>query len=114
MYPKRGDRIMIFKETWAKLILSKTKQMEVRSRCFEEGLYWIGCNKKIIGRFRLGQGKHIQTIEKWKDLLSKHRCETDELPYKKTWCFHVTEVKAITPVEFKHPMGAISIVIYRE
>jgi len=114
MSPRQGDKIMMFRDKWVKLLLNKTKKMEVRSKPFEEGRYWIGCKQMILGRFRLGPGQHIKTVEKWISLRSQHRCETNELPYKKTWCFEVSEVEAITPIAFKHPRGAISIVRYRE
>ena len=115
MSPQQGDKIMMFKDKWVKLLLNKTKKMEVRSKPFEEGIYWIGCKQMLLGSFRLGKGQHIKTIEKWTSLRSKHCCETNGLPYKKTWCFEVSEVEAITPpIAFKHPRGAISIVRYRE
>ena len=114
MVPTQGDKIMVFKEKWVNLLLNGTKTMETRGRPLKEGMYWIGSKKKIWGKLHLGKAKHIETVEEWRNLRLKHCCETDDLPYKKSWCFDVSEVVKMTPVPFLHPKGAISIVRYRE
>ena len=47
--PQHGDRIMVFKEQWLKLILAKKKQLEIRGRALKGGKYWLGQGGRIHG-----------------------------------------------------------------
>ena len=114
MSPKPGDRIMILKDEWVKLILSGAKTLEVRSRRYKEGSYWIGCKEKIRGKCTLEKPLQIKDTSTWKQLRVQHCCNTDELPYKKTWVFQISNVEKVSPeIEYKHPKGAIGIVTYK-
>ena len=113
MSPKRADKILMFKDKWVKLLLKGTKTMETRGKAFQEGEYWIGCKKQIHGKLYLGTAQRIDTIEAFKKLRTKHCCDTDELPYKTTFCFNVNNVEAIAPIPFNHPKGAVSIVKFQ-
>ena len=114
MAPRTGDKIMVFKDRWASLILSGAKKLEVRSKRYKEGSYWIGCKEKIRGSCKLDKPMQIKTEAEWKKLQSLHCCDTDELPYKKTWVFQISNVEAVSPeIPYKHKKGAITIVRYR-
>ena len=112
MAPKLGDKIMIFKDKWASLILSGQKKLEVRSKPYKEGSYWIGCKQKILGKCTLEKPLQIKTKSEWKQLQSLHCCEIDELPYKNTWVFQISNVEVSPEMTYKHPKGAVSIVRY--
>ena len=103
---------MMFKPKWMSLILNRSKTMEVRGRPYKEGVYWIGCKQGIHGKIHLGKAKEIKNIKQWKTLSPQHRCETEELPYKKTWSFDIVAVETMIPISFEHPRGAVSIVRY--
>ena len=114
MAPKAGDRVMLFKDKWATLILNGEKKLEVRSKRYKEGSYWVGCKEKIRGKCTLEKPVLIKTISEWKQLQSLHCCVTDELPYKKTWVFQISNVEVLSPaMTYTHRQGAIAIVKYR-
>jgi hypothetical protein len=113
MLPQQGDKIMIFKDKWLRLILDGVKKLEVRSCRYKEGNYWVGCKGMIRGKIALGRPLQIKDVVTWVGLRDRHRIETNELPYKTTWCFEILDAEAVSPVAFKHPRGAISIVKYR-
>ena len=105
---------MIFKDGWVKLILRGAKTLEVRSCRYKEARYWIGCKEKIRGKCTLEKPLQIKDISTWKQLLPGHCCNTDELPYKKTWAFQISNVEIVSPeIAYSHPKGAVGIVIYK-
>ena len=106
---------MIFKDNWATLILKGEKKLEVRSKCYKVGSYWIGCKEKIRGKCTLDKPMQIKTKAEWKQLQSLHCCDTEELPYKKTWVFQISSVDVLSSdIPFAHPRGAVGIVRYRD
>ena len=105
---------MIFTDTWAKLILSGAKKLEIRSCRYKEGSYWIGVKGNIKGKCTLENPTQIKDILTWKKLQHLHCCKADGLPYKKTWAFHISNVEAVSPeIRYLHPRGAIGIVRFR-
>ena len=111
--PKPGDRIMIFKERWLNLILKKRKTLEIRSRALKEGPYWLGCKGIIRGKAVFAAPKLIRDKDDWASLRGKHCVDADELPYKKTWALPILSARAVEHKRYKHPQGAIGIVLFR-
>ena len=110
--PQPGDRIMIFKEKWLKLILKREKTMEIRSRALKGGKYWLGYKGLIRGMAVFGDAVPVQDDETWASYRDRHRVET-ELPYKKTWGLPILRARSIAPVKYEHPRGSEGIVRYR-
>ena len=46
-HPKPGDRILIFKEPWLRLVLSGKKKMEVRGAPYK-GMYYLGTGGELF------------------------------------------------------------------
>ena len=112
--PKEGDRVLIFKEHWRDMVLRRRKTMEVRCTPLKAGRYWIGCRGQISGRLTLGSALAITDTATWAALRGQHRVEEAALPYKRTYGLPILRVKRTAPlIMFKHPRGAIGIVIYR-
>ena len=105
---------MVFKETWGQLILDGAKRMEIRGRRYKEGKYWIGWKSRIRGQITLGLPMHIKDTSTWKRLQSQHCCTSDELPYRTTWAFVISNVETVVPsIAYEHRKGAVGIVIYK-
>ena len=109
-----GDRILILKPKWLRLLLSGEKDLEIRGGRFKPGKYLLGSGGLIYVSCWLGSAIPIHTPEEWDQLRSRHRVEFPSLPYKKTWGLPVTDVVEVaTPVRYRHPRGAIGIVRFR-
>ena len=70
--PVGGDRILIMKDKWLKLLLKKTKTMEIRGRRLKPGRYWLGCQGAIHGEALLGNPLHIPDMTTWTSLQDQH------------------------------------------
>ena len=109
-----GDRILILKPKWLRLLLSGDKDLEIRSCRLKPGNYHLGTGGLIHASYQLGTAIPIQTPEEWEQLRSRHRVASSTLPYKNTWGLPVTDVVEVTtPVRHRHPRGAIGIVRFR-
>jgi hypothetical protein len=112
--PKAGDRILVLKEHWLKMITKNRKTMEIRSRAVKGGKYWLGCKGLIRGKVLLQDATCIEDEDVWASLRDKHRLEGAQLPYKKTWGLSILSARPVSPpVSYVHPKGAVGIVIYR-
>ena len=91
-----GDRILILKPKWLRLLLSGEKDLEIRGCRFKPGNYYLGCGGLIHASCQLGTAIPIQTPEDWDQLRPRHRVASSTLPYKNTWGLPVTDVVAET------------------
>ena len=108
--PKPGDRILVVRPHWIRLILSGEKTLEIRARNLSPGKYWLGSRGVIYGRVQLGPGTLIDSVEAWKGLRQRHRVETHHLPYKKTYGLPTQNAGRVRRVPYTHPRGAIGLV----
>ena len=111
--PQRGDRILVFRAHWLNLVLDDEKDLEIRGRNLSSGPYWLGCGATIYGHCFLGSAILIDSAEAWRGLRHRHRVESDELPYKKTYALPIRQCRRVTPIPYVHPRGAVGIVKYR-
>ena len=113
--PKAGDRILIVKEHWLKLITQRKKTMEIRSRALRGDKYWLGYHGKIKGRVVLQDADHIKDEATWASLRDQHQVTGERLPYTNTWGLNILSASPVSPpIEYIHPKGAIGIVIYKD
>ena len=61
--PKHGDRILVVRPHWIRLILSGEKTLEIRARNLSPGKYWLGSRGVIYGRVKLGPGILIDSVQ---------------------------------------------------
>ena len=109
--PKHGDRILVVRPHWIRLIVSGEKRLEIRARKLSPGKYWLGSQGVIYGRVKLGPGILIDSVEAWKKLRQRHRVEAHQLPYKKTYGLPIQRARRVRRrVSYKHPRGAIGLV----
>ena len=112
--PQHGDRILVFKEQWLKLILAKKKKIEVRGRAFKGGKYWLGHKKQIPGSVVLGDAFRIQDEEEWASHRAEHCVQSEKMPYNKTWGSRILCACALSEkLPYEHPSGAVGLVRYR-
>ena len=108
--PKPGDRILVVRPQWIRLILSGEKTLEIRPRNLSPAKYWLGSRGIINGLVQLGPGTLIASIQAWTELRSHHRVESGQLPYKKTYGLPIQHARRVRRVPYKHPRGAIGLV----
>ena len=112
-HPRQEDKILILKQRWMDLILSRRKTLEIRGRALKAGKYWLGCRGVIRGKVVLGEAKHIPDEDTWDSLRESHCVESSFLPYKKTYGLPILAAKKVKPVTYTHTHGAVGIVLYR-
>ena len=108
-----GDKILVIRPYWLDLILPGEKTLEIRGTPYRPGRYFLGYNRQVLAVAQLGNPLRIASAEHWVSLQSQHRVVTDTLPYKRTFGLPILSVRAVRPVPFHHPRGAITIVRYR-
>ena len=108
--PTHGDRILVVRPHWLRLILSGEKTVEIRPRNLSPGSYWLGSRGVIYGRVQLGPGTLIDSVNTWTDLRHRHRVESDQLPYKHTYGLPIQSTKRVKQIPYTHPRGAIGLV----
>ena len=109
-----GDRILIVKPCWLELVLSGEKTLEIRGAAYRPGQYYLGYHKQIHAVAQLGTPQRTSTPEEWISLQPQHRVMQSGLPYKNTFALPIESARPVSsPVPFRHPRGAVNIVIYR-
>ena len=131
-HPRSGDRILIFKPEWLRLVLAGHKTLEVRAAAYKSGKYYFGTGGSAIEneskharvwvggvdargviycQAHLGHPFRVECLRHFKRHRAQHRVITDRLPYKTTYCLPILKLQKIK-VPFVHPRGAITIVKY--
>ena len=111
--PQPGDRILVFKEQWLKLVLKK-KTMDIRGKRLSSGAWWLGCKGEIRGKAFFGKAVPIEDVETWVSLQPQHHVEAEKLPYKQTFGMPILHARRVkNPVKYLHPKGAVGIVRFR-
>ena len=108
--PKHGDRILVVRPHWIRLILSGEKTLEIRARNLSPGKYWLGNRGIIYGCLKLGPGTLIDSVGAWIRLRQRHCVEAHQLPYNKTYGLPIQNARRVRRVSYKHPRGAIGLV----
>ena len=93
-----------------RLMMSGEKALEIPSRNLSPGKYWLGSRGIIYGRVQLGPGTLIDSVNAWTELRVRHRVESDQLPYNKTYGLPIQHARRVRRVSYKHPRGAIGLV----
>ena len=108
--PKHGDRMLVVRPHWIRLILDREKTQEIRGRNLSPGKYWLGSRGVIYGRVQLKPGTLIDSVEAWTELRFRHRVDSDRPPYKKNYGLPIQHAKRVRRVPYTHPRGAIGLV----
>jgi len=110
--PARGDRILILKQPFLDLILSGVKTLEIRSRRLARQKFFLGCRGHIYGSATVSDAV-VVTAQEWRAMIPLHRWDVAEPPYARTWAHTLTQVvRSAAPLPYRHPRGAIGIVLY--
>ena len=112
LHPKRGDKIMLYKRGVIELILAGKKTLEIRSRRFKAGRYFLGCQAHIHASCQLGPAIRIDTAADFQRLRPSHLMASPGLPYPTTWALPIERVQSLS-IPFRHTRGAITIVRYK-
>ena len=113
--PQAGDRILLFRPENLALLLQGQKVMDARKVNYHPGRYFLGCNSRIYGVARFQRAFAVETQRAWERLRSQHRAFEKTLPYaSKTFMFRVLVTKKLNePLTFRHPRGAVNVVVCR-
>ena len=106
---------MLFKQENLALLLQGHKNFDARKVNYRPGRYLLGCNGRIYGVARFQRAFAVEAQRVWERLRSQHRSFEKTLPYApKTFLFNVRVSKKLNePLAFRHPRGAVNIVVYR-
>ena len=113
--PRAGDRIIVFRQENLSLVLQGQKAFDARKVNYRPGRYLLGCNGRIFAVARLKRAFAVETQRAWERFRSQHRPFQKTLPYApKTFLFRVmVSQKLNEPLAFRHPRGAVNVVVYR-
>ena len=109
--PAPGDRILVFKPDKLDLVLSGAKKLEIRAQNYKAGRYFLGAHSTIYAEAQLGHGVRVESERHWLRLKPKHKVESLEMPYARTFAIPILSVKKIRRA-YRHTQGAIGIVKY--
>ena len=112
LHPKRGDKFLVYRKGIIEMILAGEKTLEIRSRRFKAGRYFLGCRSCIHAAARLGPAFRIDNFGDFERLRHSHMMSADALPYNPTWALPIERVEQLS-IPYKHPRGAITIVRFR-
>ncbi len=111
--PLPGDRILICQPRWLRLLLSGEKTLECRATNFKTGRYLLGSQGVVHAVAHLGGTIAVEHEKDWVRLRRFHKMQDRSPPWRPfTYAFHVSILKRVR-VPFRHPRGALSIVVYR-
>ena len=111
--PQLGQRVMILKDQWLKLILSGRKTMELRSKRAKTGWTWLGKGNFIHARGRIAACQEL-TADTFQMYRAQHGLETDAPPYTRTFALWLEDVQPLDePAAFFKPWGPIGWAIVR-
>ena len=113
--PRPGDRILLFKHENLALLLRGQKAFDARKVNYRPGRYLLGCNGRIYAVATLHRAMAVETQRTWDRLRTQHRSFDKTLPYNpKTFLFRViVRRKLAEPLAFRHPHGAVNVVVFR-
>ena len=106
---------MLFRQENLSLVLQGQKVFDARSSNYRPGRYLLGCNGRIYAVARFQRAFAVETQRAWERLRSQHRSFEKTLPYApKTFLFRILVAKRLNePLAFRHPRGAVNVVVYR-
>ena len=107
-----GDRILVLKEPWLRLLLSGEKTLEIRGSRLKGGRYFLGSKSIAWGVAIFGDPVELDLAE-FQARKREHLVEADKLPYKRTFGMPVLTIRALPQRPYIHPRGAIGIVRVR-
>ena len=113
--PRPGDRILLFKHENLALLLRSQNAFDARKVNYRPGRYLLGCNGRIYAVATIHRAMAVETQRTWDRLRTQHRSFKKILPYNpKTFLFRVmVRRKLAEPLAFRHPPGAVNVVVFR-
>ena len=97
------------------MLLRGQKVFDVRKVNYRPGRYLLGCHGRIYAVATLHRVMVIESQRTWDRLRPQHRSLEKALPYNpKTFLFRVIVRKKLAePLAFRHPHGAVNLVVFR-
>jgi hypothetical protein len=113
--PTLGDRILMFKHENLAMLLRGQKVVDARKVNYRPGRYLLGCNGRVYAVATLHRVMAVESQRTWDRLRAQHRSLEKTLPYNpKTFLFRVIVRKKLAePLAFRHPHGAVNLVVFR-
>ncbi len=111
--PAPGDRILVLKPRWLRLVLGRQKTLEIRGSPLAAGPAWLGARGTLYGSCVLGAPSELGADD-WAAERSRHMVPGVP-PYMHPWASPVHDVRQLRPLRsYRHPKGAIGIVGYAQ
>lgn len=106
--PQIGDRILVLREEWLRLILDGKKTQEIRNRKTRRGLVWLGLNGKVYGQVEITEVKDL-TEEEFRRCGDAHLWPEDRpVPYKRICGYTLANLKVLSqPLPYYRPDSPI-------
>lgn len=111
--PVVGDRVMVLKDEWLRMILNGTKTVESRGQKARLGHVWLGSDGQVLGSAKIVQCQELSE-DSFASLASEHCVLSAAMPYKHTWGLWLEDVEILVPPEhYFRWRGAVGWNIFR-
>lgn len=99
------------KRRWLELILAGEKTLEIRSRRYRPGVYFLGCEGEILARVRISNAFRVDSDESWHDLAKSHCVveRTTRMYGERCWAHELTEVLGVPRAEYDRYRGPVGV-----
>ena len=96
---------------WLEKILSGKKSLEIRSRRLATRRWFLGCKGFVYGHVVVHDAFLIEDDTEWRNLVHRHRVDTDRRRYTKNncWAHPLEDATRIEPIPYVHHQGAIGV-----
>jgi len=90
--PLPGDRILVLKPRWLRLILGGRKTLEIRGSPLAPGPAWLGSRGIIYGSCILGTALEVRSADEWDNLRGRHQVQGTSA-YPRPWAIPLHDVR---------------------
>lgn len=106
--------MIVLKEPYTSLVLSRSKTVELRGTRMKKKSYYLAdsATHRVKAFLTFGDSREIAQ-EEYERTFSSHRCEKREKPYKRTWATKITRVSRMAQeVSYRAKRGAVGYARY--
>lgn len=114
--PQEGDRVLRLKLHWLNQVLNHNKTCEVRGSSAQAGPLWLGHGGYIYVYAVIDRVEAVldkDAFQSQEPLHKVHLGAGAQLPYKKTWLWHLRDIKQLDkPVPYANQVGPVTWLKY--
>ena len=102
-----NDRILQFQIRWLMEIMHNNKRAEIRGSSARPGPLWLGSKGVIYAHAEISSIQEVKSIDELNSFEEKTHYKDTELPYKRTYIWHLDKVQCMIPVKYLIKSGAV-------